>query len=171
MSQKRIDPDKRLAAVCGLFCPSCMVYIATHEDPERLKKIADTFQTSEDAVRCYGCRSEKRLPYCDSCKMVACAAEKGIDFCGACEEFPCEALKTFQAARPHRIELWENQKRIQEAGYAQWFEEMVEHYTCPKCQTLNSAYDVTCRECGSKPSCEYVGMHLRELEAGTKRSG
>jgi hypothetical protein len=35
---KKTTPDKTLAAVCGLFCPSCAVYIATHEDSERLLK-------------------------------------------------------------------------------------------------------------------------------------
>lgn len=29
-------PEKRLAAVCGLFCPACGVFIGTREYPERL---------------------------------------------------------------------------------------------------------------------------------------
>jgi predicted RNA-binding Zn-ribbon protein involved in translation (DUF1610 family) len=157
------QPDKRLAAVCGLFCPACSIFIATHEDPERLRKLAERAQLSVDDARCEGCRSDKRYPYCKICKMSACAAEKGLDFCGACEEYPCEDLRTFQAERPHRIELWANQARIQEAGYETWFEEMLEHYACPQCGTLNSTYDMTCRKCGAGPSCAYVGLHKEEI--------
>jgi hypothetical protein len=171
MRNKAPSPDKNLAAVCGLFCPSCNIYIATHEDPDRLKQLAQEFQISEEAVKCDGCRSEKRLPYCATCKMAACAAEKGIDFCGACEAYPCDTLKEFQAARPHRIELWKNQKQIRENGYRHWFETMIEHYSCQQCQTLNSAYDLSCRKCGHWPSCTYVRLHQDEIVRSMNNSG
>jgi len=161
-------PDKRLAAVCGLFCPACRVFIGTHEDPERLKKIAERFQISVAEARCEGCRTETRLPYCKTCKMVTCAAEKGLDFCGECKEYPCEELKKFQEAMPHRIELWKNQERIREVGYEKWFAEMLEHYSCPQCHTLNSTYDLKCRKCGADPSCAYVGLHKEEILRMTK---
>jgi hypothetical protein len=161
--KERSKPDKRLAAVCGLFCPACTIYIATREDPERLKKLAEIAKLSIEDMRCYGCRSEKRIPYCESCKMVKCAAEKSIDFCGECKEYPCEDLKKFQAALPHRIELWQSLERIREVGYEQWFEEMLSHYSCLKCNTVNSAYDVRCRICGAEPSCTYVGLHRSEI--------
>jgi hypothetical protein len=32
--------DKKLAAVCGLYCGACSWFIATAEDPERLKRLA-----------------------------------------------------------------------------------------------------------------------------------
>jgi len=151
--------DKRLVAACGLFCPACTLYIATLEDPKRLKRLAKRFQLSEEKVKCYGCHSDKRGPYCKTCKMVACAAEKGIDFCGECDTYPCEELKTFQEAMPHRIELWSAQERIKNAGYKQWFQEMVEEFSCPHCDTINSAYDLTCRNCGNDPGCDYVRRH------------
>ena len=156
--------QKELTAVCGLFCPSCTVYIGTAEDPDRLKVIADHYGTGAEVWECHGCRSGKRSYFCENkCKMVACAAEKGIDFCGECEEYPCEELRTFQKERPHRLELWEAQERIKEVGYAQWFDEMLDHYACPRCQTINSAYDSQCRACGAKPSCAYVERHGKEL--------
>jgi hypothetical protein len=160
-----MDKKKKLSAVCGLFCPSCTVYIGTKEDPQRLKAIADRFQLPVEEWECQGCRSEKRSYYCKNiCKMVACAADKGIEFCGECDEYPCDELKKFQAERPHRIELWESQKQIAEIGFSEWFDEMVEHYSCPKCHTINSAYDSVCRACGTEPSCRYVQLHKRAIE-------
>jgi hypothetical protein len=31
------ETGKNLAAVCGLYCEACSLFIATKEDPERLK--------------------------------------------------------------------------------------------------------------------------------------
>ncbi|QTA78395.1 DUF3795 [Desulfonema limicola] len=158
--------DKNLAAVCGLYCEACTFFIATKEDPERLKRLAKQFQLSEDDVKCYGCRSDKRLPYCQECKMSACAAEKGIDFCSQCNDYPCYDLKQFQSKRPHRKELWDNLDRIKAIGYKQWLKEIKKHYTCPQCSTINSAYDLKCRKCGEKPSCGYVEKHKQAIEHG-----
>ncbi|MBN2005770.1 MAG: DUF3795 domain-containing protein [Anaerolineae bacterium] len=163
-SNPMIQPEKRLAAVCGIFCPACTFYIASTEDPERLKALAARWGITPEEMRCYGCRAEKRLPYCANCAFAKCAAEKGIDFCGACDEYPCADLKEFQSARPHRCELWEAQARIQEAGYEQWFAEMSEHYACPSCGTLNSAYDRVCRRCGASPSSAYNERHSAAIE-------
>jgi hypothetical protein len=118
-----------LAAVCGLYCGACSWFIATTEEPERLKRLAGELHFSEEESRCYGCRSGKRLPYCEKCKMSACAAERHIDFCSECEEFPCNELKQFQSATPHRIELWTNLERIKSVGHQRWLKEIREHYT------------------------------------------
>jgi hypothetical protein len=153
-------PNKKLAAVCGLFCPACRVFIGTKEEPERLEAMARRFQKPIEEMQCNGCRSERRCFYCESrCTMAKCAAEKGVEFCGECAEYPCENLKAFQTEMPHRIELWQSQKRIKEAGYEKWYLEMIEHYSCQKCGTLNSAYDIACRHCGATPSCSYVRLH------------
>lgn len=143
-------PDKRHAAVCGLFCPSCTYFIGTKEAPEKLKERAKLFNRPVEELECYGCRSEKLFFFCkENCKMRNCAAEKKIDFCGECSEYPCAELKEFQVQLPHRIELWKSQERIKEVGYEKWYEEMIEHYSCPECGTLNSAYDMACRKCGT----------------------
>lgn len=161
--------DKKLAAVCGLFCPACTIYIGTSEDPERLKVIARRTGRTVEELQCHGCRTEKRCFYCTSvCTMAKCAADKGVDFCGQCLEHPCDDLKTFQAAMPHRIELGRWQERIKEAGYETWYEEMVKHFSCRACRTINSAYDLKCRKCGEEPGCEFVRVHKDEI---IKRSG
>ncbi|HTG00792.1 MAG TPA: DUF3795 domain-containing protein [Nitrospirota bacterium] len=152
--------DKRLAAVCGLFCPACHVFIANREDPARLAAMARRFGRTIEELKCDGCRSENRCFFCETlCVMTKCAAKKGVDFCGACGEYPCPDLKEFQAKAPHRIELWKSHARIKEAGYEQWYAEMIGHYSCPACRTINSAYDLKCRKCGHEPSCEYVRLH------------
>jgi hypothetical protein len=164
MTEERVNAShKNPAAVCGLFCEGCIAYIATREDPERLKYIAKQWGCSEEEAKCYGCRSEKRFPYCGTCKMSACAAEKDIDFCGECEDYPCEELRKFQAEMPHRIELWDTQERIKDVGYEKWIQEMREHYSCPKCHTINSAYDLICWNCGNDPSCNYVNRNKKAI--------
>ncbi len=166
MSAKNdFHPDKKLAAVCGLFCPACTLYIGTVEnDPQRLKSVAKVYQTPADVWECLGCRSEKRSYFCqNNCKMVDCAKERGIDFCVECDDYPCHELREFKSLRPHRIELWENQERIKEVGYQRWYEEMLAHYACPRCETLNSTYDLKCRSCGAAPSCAYVERHKDEI--------
>jgi len=159
-----LQPDMTLAAVCGLFCPACIIYIAARETPEARARIAKLLNRPVESFVCDGCRAERRYVYCETCKLFACAAEKGVDFCGACDEYPCEDLKAFQAARPHRIELWEAQARIQEVGYEQWFAEMAERYACPECGTLNAAYHLACRACGAVPSNAYTAAHRTEIE-------
>lgn len=158
------DVDKKLAAVCGLFCPACTAFIGTKEDPERLKAMGQRIGRPVEELHCHGCRSETRSFFCRTiCTMAACAAGKGVDFCGACADYPCKGLKEFQALAPHRIELWKSQARIKEAGFETWYAEMTEHYSCPKCRTINSAYDLKCRKCGEEPSCEYVRLHKDEI--------
>ena len=160
-----LKPDKQFVAVCGLFCPACTVFIATTEDTERLKVLARITDLPIDDIRCYGCGSDKRNPYSEHCKMMKCAATKGINFCFECDEYPCEDLKLFQAALPHRIELWESLERIKEAGYKKWFAEMVDFYSCHQCNTINSAYDIVCRKCGASPGNSYIDLHKDEILA------
>jgi hypothetical protein len=161
--KKSLQPDKTLTAACGLFCPSCMVYIASRETLEHREKIAQAMGLPAETMYCDGCRSNRRYVYCNTCTMIACVAKKGIDFCGQCSEYPCGELKKFQAAAPHRLELWEAQSRIKEKGWQRWFEEMLEHYTCGKCATINSAYNLSCRKCGAIPGSEYARLHQKEI--------
>jgi len=168
-----VSTKKHLAAVCGLYCEACTLYIATQEDPARLKDLATRFQLSEDLMRCDGCRAAKRGPYCQTCTMSACAAEKGIEFCVNCAEYPCATLKEFQPQMPHRRDLWDDLERIKAVGYADWLNEAREKYSCSACGTINSAYDLKCRKCGNEPGCPYVAKHrsaieerLREWERG-----
>jgi hypothetical protein len=152
-------PDLTTAAVCGLFCPGCSVYIATREHPDRLQKIADRWNVTVDEVKCDGCRADRRFVYCRTCHMADCAAGRGLEFCSQCDDYPCAELEEFQPAMPHRIELWDCLSRIKEVGWEQWYAEKLAHHTCESCGTINSAYDLTCRQCGHTPSCQYTALH------------
>ncbi len=99
--EKKHAYNRNLAAVCGLFCPACTLFIGSSEDPKRLEPIARQYGKKAEEIRCEGCRSDVRFLYCKTCKMDRCATEKGVEFCGSCKEYPCEEIRTFQAAMPH----------------------------------------------------------------------
>lgn len=159
-----LRPNKRTSAVCGLFCQSCAVYIATKEEPERLKNIAQTLNQTVEESRCEGCRANVKSLHCKTCETVSCASQRGVEFCSECEDYPCEALKEFQAKMPHRKELWDSLQKIKEHGYERWYYDMIEHYLCLECHTLNSAYDVACRKCGASPSCSFVNSNMEAIQ-------
>lgn len=147
------------AAVCGLPCDACSIFIGSHEDPARLGLFAARMGWSAEQAHCDGCRSEKRTPYCQACDLYACAERRGHAFCVECEEYPCKNLDEFMRDKPHRTEIYLSLARIGEIGAEAWLEEAKEHYSCPACHTLNSAYDLKCRKCGHEPGSEYVAAH------------
>jgi len=153
-----------LAAVCGLYCGACSLYIGSTEEPERLARLAVLFNAPPTELRCLGCRSGRLGIHCRDCEFKACANGKGISFCGECDEYPCAKLAEFQRQRPHRIELWDDLDRIKKAGTEVWIREKEAEYACPKCGTINSAYDLSCRKCGEHPSCAYVAKHQEAVE-------
>ena len=153
-----------LAATCGLFCGACSVYIATKEDPERLKRISSKFEIPEEVALCTGCGSDKRFSSCAGCGFSACAKEKELAFCSECPDFPCKELKDFQAALPHRLDLWEDLEQARHLKPGDWVAKVQQKYTCSRCGTVNSAYDLSCRECGHAPSCDFVERHMEAIK-------
>jgi hypothetical protein len=165
-------PDPGHAAACGLFCPSCIVFIASREDPALLEQLARQRGRAVEDVRCLGCSSETVSFYCRNCKLRECATQRGMRFCGGCTEYPCADLRAFQAERPHRLELWQSLDRIKEVGYDQWYAEQALHFACPACGAINSAYNLACRSCGATPGSEYVKRHgdaVRAWQQATRR--
>jgi hypothetical protein len=154
------------AAICGLFCEGCGLYIASQGDEKRLAKIGEQYKMSAEEVRCDGCGSQKLGPYCRTCKIRPCAKNKGVSFCSECDEFPCQLINDFlsQPLPAHRLELLASLKRIKDAGYDKWYEEMIKHYACRQCNTINSAYHIACRNCGNTPGNNYIEKHLEEIK-------
>ncbi len=153
-----------VAAVCGLPCEPCSLYIGTHHDPARLPTLAARWGLPVEVMHCDGCRAERRSFYCQTCELFTCAAQRGHAFCIECGEYPCKALSEFRSQAPHRIEIYENLERIRDAGVDDWMAEVRARYGCPSCGTLNSAYDLACRSCGHTPSCAYVAAHEAEIK-------
>ena len=159
LNKKTIQPELVTAAVCGLFCPSCTVYIGTAEDPDRLKLLAKRFGRPIEDLECSGCRSDNLSFYCKTCTMKKCAADRGIKFCSECDDYPCSELKTFQTEAPHRADLWTSLEQIKNEGWKKWFAKMTELSSCSDCGTINSAYDPVCRSCGNRPSSSFAEKH------------
>ncbi len=151
------------AAVCGLYCDACSIFIASHEDPEQLALLASRMGWSIDEAYCDGCRAKRRTPYCRACGLFACAESRGYAFCGECETFPCAELEAFHRERPHRAEIYQSLEQIAEIGAKAWLAEVRNRYTCPSCGTLNSAYDLKCRSCGHEPANAYVAAHREAI--------
>ncbi len=156
------------AAVCGLCCDVCSIFIAGHEDPQRLALLAGRLGWNVEEAYCDGCRSDRLTPYCRDCDLRACAQRRGHTFCNECADYPCAELEGFQRERPHRAELYQNLDRIAEVGTEAWLVETRKRYSCPACGTLNSCYDLKCRKCGHEPSCAFVDAYKpRIVEALT----
>ena len=152
-------------AVCGLYCGSCGIYLATQEnETEKLLQYAIVLNQSFDETLCDGCKADRKSAHCSKmCSFINCTFEKGIDFCGACHEFPCNELTVFQSKMPHRVEIPESQNRLKKIGLNQWLLEMKEYYSCPQCNAINNAYNLTCRKCGYSPSCRFVYLHSETI--------
>ncbi len=161
--------DKTLASVCGLYCGACSAYIATTEEPKRLKQLAKEFKYTEEEMTCHGCRSDNIAKFCSDCKFKSCASNYGVEFCSECPEFPCEDFKIFQAEYPHRNEIWDDLNRINEIGWNKWMDEAKQHYRCPECQTINSAYDLKCRKCENRPSSNFASKNSRDIKNHLKK--
>ncbi len=159
-----------LAAVCGLYCGGCALYIATQRnDIKTLAQLAETYGTAVENLKCDGCRSGRVSSYCGDCGLIKCASEKGYQSCGECDEnSTCELLVTFQKAKPDRKDIRKDFKRISEVGVHAWVAEMRQRYACPACGYPNSAYDLKCRKCGHEPANAYVAEHMDEIKEHLK---
>ena len=171
MKETEATRPSAMASVCGIFCSACSFYIATHEDPARLDKLASSFGVSREAVRCDGCRGGHRIDYCANCHMFQCATERGYQFCAECPECPCAELETFMAERPHRADIRRDLVRIAEIGPEAWLVEATERHSCPDCGTLNSSYDLACRTCGRDPSSPFVQEHRALIITRLRQDG
>ncbi len=122
-----VDINFNTAAVCGIFCPSCELYIATQEnDLEKVKAYAIRAGQTVEETLCDGCRSERLNLHCRMCQFRTCSEEKGIDFCSECAEFPCEALRQFSTLKPHLKGIIKSLELIRDKGLETWWEKMLE---------------------------------------------
>lgn len=152
------------AAICGLYCKSCGIYIATKENNTAdLKRIAQRLNIPVEQVSCNGCRSNMLSAHCKTCFFKACTETKGIEFCSECDSYPCPQLSNFKLQLPHRVELFKSLNRIKEVGWEKWYAEMTERHSCPKCKQVNGWYTSACSRCGNHPSSPFVDENFEIL--------
>lgn len=144
-------------AICGLFCESCGIYIATKEHNEvELERIANMMKTTKEEIMCNGCRSSVLSPHCRNCNFRDCSREHNVDNCEDCTMFPCDKLKSFQTQMPHRAELFDSAIFRTRNGTKKWVEKMKKDYSCESCGYINSPYYGKCKKCGQYPANAFL---------------
>jgi len=122
--------EKRLAAVCGLFCGGCDIYLACHGDRELQRRIAENVseatgkEVKPEEIKCEGCWGPFEVHWSADCKMLNCARERGYRFCFQCEEYPCDKLIMFKDK--HYPYVLDNLNRIRQIGVESWLKEQKE---------------------------------------------
>ncbi len=145
------------SAICGLFCESCGIFIATKEQNEsELERIAAMMKTTKEEIKCAGCRSTVLSHHCRDCEFKKCSKDNNVDNCEDCEKHPCEKLRHFQKQLPHRAELFESAKYRKDNGLDSWIVKMTKDYSCESCGYINSPYYGTCKKCGHAPANNFV---------------
>lgn len=165
-SEVRNPYNKDLISACGLYCGACGIYLATQEnDTEKILQYAVVLNQSYDETLCDGCGANRKSLHCKKmCVFIDCKQRKCVNFCLECDEFPCHTLQQFKSKMPHRIEILESLNRMKEIGLEQWPCEMNDLFSCPHCRTVNSAYYLACRKCGTTPSCKFVLQNKDKIE-------
>lgn len=145
------------SAICGLFCESCGIFIATKEQNEaELERIATMMKTKKEEIKCNGCRSRVLSPHCRDCDFKKCSSEHNVINCEDCTHYPCDKLKGFQKQMPHRAELFESAHYRKDNGIHKWTIKMKKNYSCESCGYMNSPYYVKCKKCGNDPANNFV---------------
>lgn len=151
---------KETVAICGLFCESCGIYIATQErNDAELERIAYMMKTNKEEIKCNGCRSTVLSPHCRECEFKRCTKEQNVLNCEDCSKYPCDTLKIFQKQMPHRAELFESANYRKANGIDKWISKMNKDYECKACGYINSPYYGSCKKCGNDPANDFINRN------------
>jgi len=145
--------SSRLDAYCGLYCGSCVLYLATRRG--ELSKASVTFGVPAEGLRCDGCRTRILAVSCRDCRIRACATAKGRVSCAGCPETPCALLRELQGRLPHLGEIVDNLQRIATIGAESWCDEQAARWRCPSCRRPTEWYETTCGSCGTPVPAGY----------------
>ncbi len=158
--------NKNLITDCGLYCGSCGIYLASKENNEKkLLHYAVVLKQTLQETFCQGCGSEKKSAHCAKiCTFIKCKQERSVSFCANCSDFFCSDLIEFRSKMPHRIEIEESQKLLISIDWEKWISLQEDKFRCTNCNAINSTYDISCRNCGTSPSCKFVSEHKNIIE-------
>jgi len=132
---------KELVGICGLYCGTCPVYLASREqDPAQLEAMSRDRGIPVEEIRCDGCLSENVYGPCVDCRhgFRRCASEKRVTWCFECEEFPCRRLRDFTDVHivngiSHHAGVIEALQSMKEHGIEKWLEAQEREACCPTC--------------------------------------
>ena len=149
----------RLAAICGLYCGACTLYVAyVEENFGELKELAETplpvkFKVPAERLVCEGCYSSILMPWSD-CEFRKCSLEKGVKYCFECKEFPCERLYEFERQKESHLlchaPLVQNLREMRKIGVKMWLEEQERLWRCTRCAGRLHWLSKACPKCGEK---------------------
>lgn len=143
--------DRKLVGRCGIYCGSCPIYRASHDNDEKTRfNLSFSTRCTLDQIKCEGCGTSDRFALSKGCIYRKCANGRGLESCGECKDFPCEALQYFYDDGVNKVkEAPENAKRIKEIGIDKWLEEMDDKWRCKHCDSKLPSDAKSCRICGA----------------------
>lgn len=142
----------RYDSYCGLNCGACPVGRANEmNDTETIRIFAKDWGTTEEELKCTGCKTDLTSKFCTSCEMRICARDKNLEFCYQCNDYPCEAITDFRNDKAsHHSAVFSNLKKIEKNGIEEWLNAEKVRWSCSKCSTTFNWYSETCEKCGEK---------------------
>jgi hypothetical protein len=146
---------KKLVGICGLYCGTCQIYLASQEnDIEQLEKISQSTSIPIEEIRCDGCLSDKVFFPCVECRhgFRQCAREKKVTWCFQCHDFPCQRLSDFTNVHiingiSHHALVIEDLQYMKEHGIEQWVEQQERAGRCPQCRKRLYWFVRECSNC------------------------
>ncbi len=137
----------KLLAPCGLCCGVCGIYYADKNNIEKLKqKLAQSYLTEPEQIKCDGCSSDNKFVYCDSCLIRECVLSKGLSGCHQCTEWPCEKVTNFPFPLAGEYMLKSIPAR-RERTDKEWVEWEEHNWSCRECGTLAFRGARICGKC------------------------
>ncbi|MFX1451204.1 MAG: DUF3795 domain-containing protein [Promethearchaeota archaeon] len=139
--------NKNLLAPCGLYCGVCATRYAYKNNDERLKqKLAKSYSLEVGDIKCEGCLSNFRSPFCNACSIRRCVKKKNISGCHECEEFPCRRINKFpfKIAKEFMLKSIPARKKRTDEEWVKWEEA---NWTCSSCNEVGFRGANRCPKC------------------------
>lgn len=146
---------KKLVGICGLYCGTCGIYLASRDnDAEQLSEISQGTGIPGDKIRCNGCLSDEVFPRCIECRhgFRQCAREKKVTWCFQCSEFPCHRLTLFRDVHvvdgiSHHAHVIEDLQYIKDHGIEDWVKKQEKAGSCSECGKRLYWFSRECPQC------------------------
>jgi len=136
---------------CGIYCGSCEIFRAWKEkDRDALSWEASESGLTVEQIKCEGCRSAVRMPWCQDCAIRSCAQKRDLESCASCPDRPCSELAQFSSTLPHHAVVLHNLRQLRDMGMEEWIKFQEEVWACPRCGYSYSFYQDCCPSCGVK---------------------